>query len=89
MDNKLEKYRSQINDIDKKILDLIENRMSLSFKIGTYKKENKIPILNSNREKEVLDLLNKYNNDNSLNLEEEFINELWINIMSYSKKIQV
>jgi monofunctional chorismate mutase len=89
MDNKLEKYRSQINDIDKKILDLIENRTSLSLKIGAYKKENNIPILNSNREKEVLDLLNKYNNDNSLNLEEEFINELWINIMSYSKKIQV
>ena len=89
MDNKLEEYRNQINDIDKRILDLIKNRMSLSLKIGAYKKENNIPILNSNRENEVLTLLNKYNENNNLNLKEEFINELWINIMSYSKKIQV
>lgn len=89
MDNKLEEYRNQINDLDKKILDLIQNRMSLSLKIGVYKKDNNIPILNSNRENEVLTLLNKYNEDNNLKLKEEFINELWIKIMSYSKKIQV
>lgn len=89
MDNKLNEFRNQINDIDKRMLDLIHNRMILSLKIGAYKKENNIPILNSNRENEVLTLLNKYNEDNNLNLKEEFINELWINIMSYSKKIQV
>ncbi len=51
---KLEEYRKDINEIDQKLLDLFRERMKLSQKIGEYKKENDIPILNPQVEREKL-----------------------------------
>ena len=86
----LNEYRKEINKIDNDIIDIIKRRMKVSIKIGKYKKDNNIEVLNTGREKEVLDNIIKHNNvDNDLFLEEEFIKELWINLMNYSKKIQL
>lgn len=86
----LNEYRKEINKIDNDIIDIIKRRMKVSIKIGKYKKDNNIKVLNTGREKEVLDNIIKHNNvDNDLFLEEEFIKELWINLMNYSKKIQL
>lgn len=51
----LEKLRNQINGIDDEILLLLGNRMKIAEKIGLYKKENNITILQTNRWNEILD----------------------------------
>lgn len=51
----LEKLRNQINGIDDEILLLLGNRMKIAEKIGQYKKDNNITILQTNRWNEILD----------------------------------
>lgn len=86
----LNEYRKEINKIDNDIIDIIKRRMKVSIKIGKYKKDNNIKVLNTGREKEVIDnIINHNNDDGDLCLEEEFIKELWTNLMNYSKKIQI
>lgn len=51
----LEKLRNQINGIDDEIMLLLGNRMKIAEKIGLYKKENNITILQTNRWNEILD----------------------------------
>lgn len=77
--------RESINEIDKKLIDLIKERMEISVKIGKYKSENNLSILNNNREKEVIENLKNYN-DNKL--DNKFIERVWLQIMGYSKIIQ-
>ena len=77
--------RENINEIDKKIIDLIKERMEISVKIGKYKSDNNLSILNNNREKEVIENLKNYN-DNKL--DNKFIERVWLQIMGYSKIIQ-
>jgi len=50
----LTKLRAQINQIDNELLTLIGQRMKIADKIGLYKKENKITILQTNRWNEIL-----------------------------------
>lgn len=96
----LDIFREEINDIDDQILDLLIKRMSVSIKVGKFKKEHNITILNSNRENEVLErLVNKNNSigltdinstcvNNDIKLDDTFIKNLWINLMDYSKELQ-
>ena len=77
--------RESINEIDKKLIDLIKERMEISVKIGKYKSEDNLSILNNNREKEVIENLKNYN-DNKL--DNKFIERVWLQIMGYSKIIQ-
>ncbi len=51
----LEKLRDQINHIDDEIMLLLSRRMNLADKIGLYKKENHMRILQSHRWQQVLD----------------------------------
>ena len=51
----LSDYRQQINDIDKEILQLFEQRMKVSVDIARYKKAHDLPILDASRESEKLD----------------------------------
>lgn len=53
--NALATFREQINHIDDEILALLGNRMKVAEKIGLYKKENNITILQTNRWNEILD----------------------------------
>jgi len=53
--NALAKFREQINHIDDEILTLLGNRMKIAEKIGIYKKENNITILQTNRWNEILE----------------------------------
>ena len=84
----LNNYRNEINKIDDQIINLLKERMLISKKIGDFKKENNIPVLNSNRESEVLNRIINYNNNIGFKLEENFIKNIWTNIMDYSKQIQ-
>ena len=49
------KLRQSIDVIDEKILDLINQRLSLAKRIGDLKKQGGIQTLDSGREKEILD----------------------------------
>ncbi|MCX7845342.1 MAG: prephenate dehydratase [Dictyoglomaceae bacterium] len=62
MKNDLEKLREEIDEIDKKILELINKRALLALKIGEIKKVNNLAPFDPLREKEILEKLKKLNN---------------------------
>ncbi len=84
--NELEKFRAQIDIIDQAILELIGKRHSISNSIGEVKKGLKLKILNQAREKELLD--NIKSKARRLNLNEKHIEEVWLNIIKESRKVQ-
>lgn len=51
---KLDRLRKEIDMIDEEIMNILASRMKISRDIGTYKKENNMTILQSERWKEVL-----------------------------------
>ncbi len=63
--------REQINHIDDELLTLIGQRMKIADKIGTYKKENNITILQTNRWNDIL--TKAMNKGEALGLSKEFI----------------
>ncbi len=67
----LEKLRQQINHLDDELMQILGERMKVSEKIGTYKKENNITILQTTRWNEILDRATA--KGNKLGLSKEFI----------------
>jgi chorismate mutase len=55
----LEKMRQQINQLDDELLQLLGQRMKIADKIGEYKKENNITILQTRRWNEILERAEK------------------------------
>lgn len=51
----LQKFRKEINLIDDEIINLLASRMTVARRIGYYKKENDMTILQSDRWKQILD----------------------------------
>ncbi|MGV3128660.1 bifunctional 3-deoxy-7-phosphoheptulonate synthase/chorismate mutase [Staphylococcus simulans] len=60
--NKLEQYRSEIQDINEQILDLLEKRGNLAQKIGEEKRKQGTKVYDPEREKEMLNALIEKNN---------------------------
>ena len=50
----LDSYREQIDNIDGELLRLFTERMEVSRLVALYKKEHGLPVLNAERESEVL-----------------------------------
>lgn len=50
MKNKLEAAREIINAVDEEMIDLFVRRMNASKLVAEYKKENKLPVLDAQRE---------------------------------------
>ena len=63
--------REQINQVDDELLTLIGQRMKLADRIGTYKKENNITILQTNRWNDILQ--RAFDKGEQLGLSKEFI----------------
>ena len=63
--------REQINQVDDELLTLLGQRMKLSDKIGQYKKDNDITILQTNRWNEILE--RAFEKGEALGLTKEFI----------------
>ena len=63
--------REQINHIDDELLTLIGQRMKIADKIGEYKKDNNITILQTNRWNDIL--ARAFKKGKSLGLSKEFI----------------
>lgn len=51
----LSHYRSEIDTIDKELINLFERRMEISKNIAKYKSENNMQIFDGSREKEVIE----------------------------------
>jgi chorismate mutase len=64
-------FREQINHIDDELLLLIGQRMKIADKIGEYKKENNITILQTNRWNDILE--RAFKKGENLGLSKEFI----------------
>lgn len=67
----LEKLRQQINHLDDELLQLLGQRMKIAEKIGEFKKNNDITILQTNRWNEILE--RAYRKGDNLGLTREFI----------------
>jgi chorismate mutase len=67
----LEKLRQQINHIDDELMQLLSQRMKVADKIGQYKKDNNVTILQTNRWNEILQ--NAYAKGDKIGLSQEFI----------------
>jgi len=67
----MEKMRSQINQLDDELLQLLGQRMKVADKIGEYKKENNITILQTNRWNAILE--RAFPKGEKLGLSKEFV----------------
>ncbi len=81
----LETFRIQIDNIDKDLVKLLEERFRICLSIGQYKKENGLEVLNEAREKQVIEknLSLLQNHTFKPNIE-----EVLITIMAESRKLQ-
>lgn len=67
----LEKLRQQINNLDDELMQILSQRMKIAEKIGEYKKNNNITILQTNRWNEILE--RAFNQGAKVGLSKEFI----------------
>src|SRR5215813_10337184 len=67
----LEKLRQQINHLDDELMQILSQRMKISEKIGEYKKNNSITILQTNRWNEILE--RAFKKGEQIGLSREFI----------------
>ncbi len=67
----MEKMRSQINQLDDELLQLLGQRMKVADKIGEYKKDNNITILQTNRWNAILE--RAFAKGDNLGLSKEFV----------------
>lgn len=67
----MEKLRQQINQLDDELMQVLSQRMKVAEKIGQYKKENNITILQTNRWNAILE--RAYAKGEKLGLSKEFV----------------
>lgn len=81
---KIEDCRKEIDRIDREIVDAFIRRAEVSRKISEIKKNESLPILNQERENEVLENVSSMVKDEY----KPYVEELYIKIMKLSKDIQ-
>jgi chorismate mutase len=74
--NKLDELREAINKIDDQLLSVFMNRMSVVEKIGKYKKDNNVTILQTTRWEELLN--DKMTQAKAMGLDADFVKQLYI-----------
>ena len=75
--NELEEARKIINEVDKEMAQLFEKRMCAAQLVAKYKKEHGLSILDSKREKEII-------NNNSYYIEDNEIKEYYVKFLEYN-----
>ena len=86
MNDELDGWRKQIDDIDEKIISYLAKRVEIVRKIGKFKKQQNIPTLDKGRRKQVL--YSSIKKGETLGLPKEFIKDLLSLIHKYSQQIQ-
>lgn len=83
---KLEDWRNEIDEIDTQIVGLLNRRARAAQSVGVLKAQAGLPIVDTEREDEVLRKL-KMRNDGSL--DDELLVKLYRSIMQKSRLIQI
>lgn len=81
----LEKQREKIDEIDKEIVRLFEERMKVVVEVAQIKKENNLEIFDSSRENLVIEKVQKYLENEKL---KKYLEEFYKDLMNVSKKYQ-
>lgn len=81
----LQELRDEIDDIDKKIVELFEKRMEFVSGVAKYKIEKGLPVLNSLREGKIIEKNIDYLNNKDLS---PYLKEFYIKLMELSKDYQ-
>ncbi|MFW5890877.1 MAG: chorismate mutase [bacterium] len=90
-DNKQKKFeylRKEIDNIDNEIIRLLNKRLEIAKKIGIIKEYNNSAIFKPERENKILDKLLQYNKIYNGLLSENYLNEIYKNIIKSSRSIQ-
>lgn len=83
MKDELQQYRKKINQLDSRILKLLEERFAVVKKVGEYKKKHGLPVRNAKREKELVAAMTEQSG-----LDPEFVKKLYKLIFNNSYKIE-
>ena len=81
----IDKLREEIDSIDTQLVELFEKRMQVAKSICKYKKENKMPIYNGNREEQLLLQRTNLLNDGELS---HFAQRFFSGLMEISRDYQ-
>lgn len=84
--NKLMEARTIINDVDKKMIELFKQRMEAARMVAEYKKENNLPVYDSEREAQLIASNIETLNDDNL---EEYYLSFFKSLLDVSKQYQV
>ncbi|MDD5213379.1 MAG: chorismate mutase [Candidatus Gracilibacteria bacterium] len=84
--NDLQKYREEIDSIDKDLIELLAKRFDVVKRVGYYKKEHNMPPLQAGRWQEVLD--SRKNIASHLGVSDEFIEKVWNIIHDYALDLE-
>ena len=79
----LNEIRKEINSIDEQLVKLFVQRMDCAKAVAEYKKENNIPILNEDREREILDRVSAEGGEYG-----DYIRAMFAEIMKQSRSLQ-
>ncbi len=82
---KLEKLRINIDQIDSSILNLINQRLALGEEIGCIKKLSNTDVVDSSREKQIIEKI--LNNNNGL-ADEQLLKDVFNIIITATKNLQ-
>lgn len=61
--DEIQAARRQINQLDQSIVDLLKKRFETSARIGQIKEESQLPVLDNDREKQVLEQVAQLDSD--------------------------
>ena len=86
MNTEISNLRKKIDKVNQEILKLINQRQNLAVKVGEIKKQNNLQVVDIKREDQVYDNIKKQ--AKQLNLDENFVVELFRLIIKNSKDIQ-
>jgi len=81
----IEEWRAQFDRIDQAILALLGERQSIARGLGKWKRERGIPVLNTKRERALIDHLAESRPEG---LSREVIERIWNAILTASKEAQ-
>lgn len=76
--------REKINEIDNEIVKLWKQRMEIALEVAGFKKENNLPVLDAEREKELLDRVGNIAGEEL----DSYCRELYEKIMTISREYQ-
>ena len=83
--SELEQYRQEIDALDRQLVDLFLRRMEVTQKVGEWKKEHGVPVLDAEREKQVLEAKTALTEDPARRAD---LSELYATIMAISRRQQ-